>query len=368
MPTNQTTALATLTTPIARRFAKSAAGPLNWGHEREFLKAHLLKTWQLKKFALEDPREETIESIRSAVLQIAAMGLSMNPTQQYVYLIPRRLRKQRTGEGKHEYEKSVPFIAGVHPSYRGMSFIACNYANAELMAAEIVFENCQFNYFGPLKAPDHRVTTNASDRSWNKATGVYAMVIMKSGHVRAEYLDRSQVLKIQALSEFPAGMMWNPEKLWTEGWKKAAIRRVCKLTMTTCPQMIAANESLNTFEGSVFENEPEAPAALSAPQTHTDAGMDGLQRQMHERFGERGDDDRVPTRADIEQAFEANTFEAEAPNEHNEAGDAYLEKIGECKTLGDLEAVGAELFNFEAGDDHARLEQTYKLRRAALRI
>lgn len=268
---------------------RAAAGDegLAWSQEKAFFEALVRKHWQIEK-AVQNQVGQTIESLKLAVRESASMGLTMSPTMQHVYFIPRRARKRWQNETKSDYERNVPWVVNAHPSYRGLSHIATHYAGAEMIAAEVVYQADRFAFYGPMKMPDHVATLDASERTEQKAIGVYAVAVMASGRVRAEYVDAPTIQKIRACSEFPNGLMWT--KLWTEGWRKAAIRRICKTVMNGNGRMQVAIAALDRNDGILLENDvpretSEQPAkgmaglsdAIKGAQAHQDAASEPIE-------------------------------------------------------------------------------------------
>lgn len=251
MATRQLSPISRLHQSLAPTFRAAAPEPLVWAQEKTFFEAIVRSHWQIER-AIENQVTDTIESLKVAVREAASMGLSMSPTAQLVYFIPRRARKRWTNESKSDYERLVPWLIHCHPSYRGLAYIGTHYAGCEAFAAEVVYSADRFRYFGPLQMYEHEPTLDNKKRIESHAVGVYACVIMQSGVVRVEYVDAPTIAKIRACSEFPGGLMWT--KLWTEGWKKAAIRRLCKLANITQPHMQAALGALDRYEGVVIED------------------------------------------------------------------------------------------------------------------
>lgn len=206
-------------------------------------------------------RQATPETIGQAMLQAAAMGLSLNPSLGYCYLIPRRARKRRQGETEEQYAQ-VPTIAYATPSYRGLSDVCQRSGKVAWIRAEAVFSADRFVYRGPAEKPEHVPSLKPSERMEKHATGVYALARLENGDFLCEYLDRDTVQRIRKMSEFSGSTMWHPDKLWTEGWKKAAIRRLTK-TLPKSPAIDVAIEQLNTFEGAAVEEDGEPEICIA---------------------------------------------------------------------------------------------------------
>lgn len=230
---------------------------LRWAQEKQHLLAHLQRNPSLKAC--------TPESLAHALLEAGTMGLSLNPTLGHCYVIPRRARKKQDGESWQKYKAEVPQVAYASPSYMGLAELAYQSGRILSMAAEVVFVGDTFRYYGPMKVPDHEAVIVGSERTWERAVGVYAVAVLGPGSVRAEYMDSQTVERIRKLSEVPNSLMWSPEGLWSEGWKKAVIRRMWK-TIPKSPAMVAAQDVLQQHEGIVLEDEKTVLPAPEKPQ------------------------------------------------------------------------------------------------------
>lgn len=193
-------------------------------------------------------RECTPESIYDAMLQAASMGLTLNPTVGHCYIIPRKMRKKKDGESWDKY-KEVPSFAYASPSYRGLIHIPVASGAVRFARAEVVFKNDEFGYLGPHHDVEYRLNTSHDQQIENNAVEVFAVAKTSHGDHLSEHMPREIVQRIRNMSEMPNSIMWHPDKLWTEGWKKAVLRRLYK-TLPNAPVALAtAMEVLNQYEG-----------------------------------------------------------------------------------------------------------------------
>lgn len=235
---------------IGKVYGKVSAGKdLSWRIEKVHFANVVNGNYKLQKC--------TPASLETAAIQSVTMGLSMNPVAGHVCFIPRRERKPLKGENPKEYENKVPMIANASPMYRGLSFLAENRGSVLFIRAEVVYKADLFKYRGPIDKPVHEPTIKTAERGHKNAIGVYAVAKTKHGDFLCEYLDNDQIARIRAMSEFPGGSMWNPERVWTEGWRKAAIRRLYKTLPNPGPELETAIAVLNQTEGAVFDHSPE---------------------------------------------------------------------------------------------------------------
>lgn len=279
------TSSAIVSRQLSTQYGRAAPDLLTWAQERQFFQIQIGNCTKANKSveaAVAHGVERTIESIRDAALTCAAMGLSMNPIAQLVYFIPRRERtfNEELDDSRAEYESKVPWIIYPSPSYRGLAFICTRYAGADDVAAEVVFKADTFIPHGPFRIPDHTPTTDNGLRKHEHAIGVYAGFRWPGGRERSEYLDANMVAIIRSKSDRPNSMMWDPKQLWTEGWKKAAVRRGAKLAIQGNPRLDAAESNMRANEGTIIEGEarevPRGTPPEEGPKSRPGRGMDGL--------------------------------------------------------------------------------------------
>lgn len=216
---------------------------LRWAQERLHAEAQIR--------ASKDLKQALPESISQAVLQAGSMGLTLNPAKRQCYLIPRKASKKNP---------NAPIIAYASPSYIGLVHVAVSGGVAKAVRAIEVYRADDFHPGGPFDKPYHRPTTVPAERTYEKCIGVYALALLGDNVWQYEYMDADTVGRIRAMSEFPNGTMWHPEKLWTEGWKKAVVRRLCKLLPEAGDGRLAlATSILDEHEGIVLDNEVPQP-------------------------------------------------------------------------------------------------------------
>jgi phage RecT family recombinase len=266
---------------------------LHFARERTFLLDLVRKNAALQ--------ECTLESLAMVILQAGSMGLSLNPLLAECYVVPRRTRRQWRDESDMDYAQNVPTLAYASPGYRGLIALAVRSGVVTQMAAEIVFQSDKFRFRGPMTIPEHEQVTRAEHRRFADAIGVYFVARLAAGGVQATYMDSEQIARVRRLSEAPNSIMWSKDSLWTEGWKKAVIRRGWKLLPQSSRQMVAATDVLNRHEGLAEEtaepvSEQQVVPLISMDDTATlrsvltEAGVQGEAqekwlRRLADRFG-----------------------------------------------------------------------------------
>lgn len=238
---------------VAPHYKKSCAvDDLTWAVEKNFLMSIIKSSKQLKLC--------TVDSLQTSALQAASTGLSLNPMLAHIYLIPRRMRKRQQGESDIEYTK-VPYFSYASPSYKGLSYLATKTGSVRYIRSEVIFNDDVFEFYGPAEKPKFIANSIKSGKREEKdCIGVYAIARLKDGDYLTEFLDKKTILKIKNMSENPTGIMWNAQKLWGEGFRKAAIRRLAKTLPGQCDLIHKAIDVLNQHEGIIQSSENDIPA------------------------------------------------------------------------------------------------------------
>lgn len=284
-----------LSRSIGPAFNRASPEKIRWATEAAFFE-RALRTVEAKmpdgsyRHVLEEGITQgvvaTIESCRAAAKQIGAMGLTCNPSAKLVYFIPRRARERKQGETASEFA-TVPWVLDVSPSYMGLCFIGTHYAGAKLFGASEVYKADHFIPRGPFLLPEHRPTTDNTLRGEKNCIGFYAGTRLTTGDERAEYVDYPTEQLIRGLSKLPNSLMYTT--VWTEGGKKIALRRLCKLVLVGNERMMAAEDAMRQAEGFTFDNDgnvvdevprgtPAEPDGSGAPKRAR--GMSGLKGKL----------------------------------------------------------------------------------------
>lgn len=216
----------------AMQFNKSSSvAQLKWASEREHVKSIIAKSKRL---------QECIPiTIYQSILQTASMGLTLNPALQHCYLIPRR-----AGE-------NGPMICYPSPGYRGMIHMCMDSGQLIQMRAIEVYQADKFRFMGPIEKPVHEPVLTDTHREQKFCKGAYAICEYTNGSYSTEYVDRNTIDTIRKMSEVPNSIMFT--KLWTEGFKKIAIRRLCKTVSINSVRLNVAIDVLNKHEGITFD-------------------------------------------------------------------------------------------------------------------
>ena len=227
----------------------STVAELKWASEREHVKSVIQRSRDLKA--------AIPQTVMQAILQGASMGLSFNPILSHCYMIPRRSRKKRDDESWEAYKRDSSIIAYASPSYKGLAKICFDAAQGSIIQirGEVVYQADKFRYFGPIEKPQHEPVLTETHRKQEHVQGAYAVVEYANGSYSCEYVDRQTLEAIRAMSEMPSSAMYT--KLYTEGYKKIAIRRLTKTVQVHSIRLDNATHIMNEHEGIVIEGEAE---------------------------------------------------------------------------------------------------------------
>lgn len=216
---------------------------INFEREAEFAIQVLEKNDYTLKIALANR-----QSVVSAVKNIAAIGISLNPARKQAYLVPRG------------------GAICLDISYMGLLDLAIASGSIRWGQARMVYEKDLFEENGVDQAPIHKRQPFSKDRGdW---IGVYVVVKTLDGDYLTEAMSRDEVLAIRDRSE--SWKSFANKKAKSSPWasdegemaKKTVIKRASKLWPKT-DRLDHAIHHLNTDggEGLVDINEPPAPAA-----------------------------------------------------------------------------------------------------------
>ena len=153
------------------------------------------------------------ESVRNAVINVASIGLSLNPATSYAYLVPRDKR------------------ICLDISYQGLIKIATDTGSIRWAKAEIVYSGDTFQYKGIGIVPVHEFNP-FSDRG--TFAGVYCVAKTSDGDYLVETMTAEQIYEIRNKSEaykaFAAGKSRQCPWVDFEGemTKKTCIKRASK--------------------------------------------------------------------------------------------------------------------------------------------
>lgn len=196
---------------------------MNYQKEAEFAIQVIEKSTALKNC--------NMQSIQNAVVNVASIGLSLNPATKHAYLVPR--------DGN----------AILDISYKGLVRLATDCGGIQWAKAMLVHEcDKKFEMHGIDKIPTHDYNAFDTNRVLANVIGGYCVAKLSDGTYMIDTMPRSELDKVKDTSKAKNG----PWKTWpTEMMKKSLIKRASKSWPET-PQMERFHETvqfLNQHEG-----------------------------------------------------------------------------------------------------------------------
>lgn len=213
--------------------------------------SHKLVRWaEESQFAMqaiesnEYMQKATIGSIQNSIINVASVGLTLNPADGYAYLVP-------------EYNKNTKQVeCQLRISFKGLIKLATDSGSIKWVKAEIVKANDQFTYNGPCEKPEHKMEP-FGDRG--NPVGVYCIAKTVEDDFLTDVMNWEEVAKIKSCAKTQS--VW--EKWPEEMAKKAIIKRAQKQWPKTqkSQQLHEAVKVMNDNEGSEDTTEKLQKAA-----------------------------------------------------------------------------------------------------------
>lgn len=186
------------------------------------------------------------QAVVNAVVNVAAIGLSLNPARKHAYLVPRK-----GASGRVQVNLDV--------SYIGLIELAVASGSIRWAQAIVVHENDGFKMLGLDKLPEHTFNPFATDRG--AVVGVYVTAKTIDGDYLTELMSTAAINAIRDRSE-----SWKSGKNspWKSDWEAMARKTVIKAAQKFWPKtdrMDQAVHYLNTDggEGIDFAAQVQAP-------------------------------------------------------------------------------------------------------------
>jgi recombination protein RecT len=159
---------------------------------------------QKSDFTLKTAQNNT-NSVRSAVLNVAAVGISLNPALAHAYLVPR--------DGAIQLDIS----------YKGLVKLATDSGAIEWAKAVLVYENDDFEMNGVWEPPNHKYNPFSKDRG--ELVGGYCLAKLSTGEHMVDVMTFEELEKVRQTSKANNG----PWKTWPDEMrKKTLVKRASK--------------------------------------------------------------------------------------------------------------------------------------------
>lgn len=185
-------------------------------------------------------------SLKHAILNVAALGISLNPAEKHAYLVPR--------DGAIHLDLS----------YRGLVKLATDSGAIKLAKSELVYEcDEEFVWNGMLELPTHRFDPFSTDRNPNDPfqglRGGYCVAKLDDNSVLVDHMSAADVLKARGTSKAKKG----PWQSWPmEMIKKTIVKRAAK-SWPQSTRLATAIDIINAHEGLEEQERAEPVEAAS---------------------------------------------------------------------------------------------------------
>lgn len=212
---------------------------VDWQRESMFALQALEKGDYLCRIAENNPA-----SLRNAIINVAAIGITLNPAAQYAALVPR--------DG----------AVCLDIMYRGLIKIATDAGSIRWVQADLVHEADEFTYSGKVGAPIHKAKV-FTDRG--PVVGVYCVARTADGDTLTEVMSVDEINAIRDKSEYYKKTKKGP---WADHWGEMAKKTIIKRARKTWPEtdarsaerLHAATEIANVTDGyevQAIEHKPQ---------------------------------------------------------------------------------------------------------------
>lgn len=190
------------------------------------------------------------QSVVDAVVNIAAIGISLNPAKRQAYLVPRKNK------------------ICLDISYMGLMDLAIESGSIKWAQAELVCQNDSFALNGFDKPPSHAY--NPFDGNRGEVVGGYVVVKTADGDYLTTCMSREEIDGIMNRSE---SMKSGNSSPWKTDWREMAKKTIVKRAYKYWPKSDRLDQAihhLNTDSGEglatlAVQQQPQQRGALPPP-------------------------------------------------------------------------------------------------------
>lgn len=229
----------------APRFNKiaKASNLVTWAEESQFVMQAISKNDKLAQCAP--------VTVQNAIINVAAVGLTLNPALGYAYLVP---ESEKDAAGKWVS------MCNLRVSFKGLLKIATDSGSILWVKAEIVKAADKFTYRGPCELPVHEMDAFGERGA---IVGVYCIAKTHQGDYLVDVMSAGEIGKIRGAAKQDGVWSKWPEEMA----KKAIIKRASKQWPKTDREdrLDKAVAVLNEYEGSQELDITPEVKAIPAP-------------------------------------------------------------------------------------------------------
>lgn len=166
------------------------------------------------------------KSLQNAIMNVAAIGLSLNPADKHAYLVPRD--------------------GAVHLdiSYQGIKKLATDSGAIVKCAPELVYEGEPFKWNGAFAAPDHEMDPFArSEDVFDGLRGGYVIAVLPDNSLIVTHMSVKDILKVRDTSKSLSGNQakYSP---WTNWPDQMVLKTIVRRAAKSWPQSTRVAEAI----------------------------------------------------------------------------------------------------------------------------
>lgn len=180
---------------------------LTWAKECQFAIQLFQRNQKLAETAIANPT-----SAQNAIINVAAVGISLNPASKLAYLVPR--------DG----------MVCLDISYMGLLHIAQSAGVIKWGQCKLVHASDDYETLGLDKAPAHKYNPFATPDARGAVIGGYCTVKTADGDYLTEEMSLAEIEEIRKVSK--AGV--SPKGPWVNFWSEMARKTIVKRTGACC--------------------------------------------------------------------------------------------------------------------------------------
>ncbi len=165
------------------------------------------------------------DSIRDAVINVASVGLTLNPANAYAYLVPRG------------------GVACLDISYKGLIKLASDSGNIKWAKAVLVYDKDEFEMHGIEKMPFHKFDPFKKDRG--DLVGGYCAAKLVYDTYMIDTMTIEELDQVQMASKAANG----PWKTWPDEMRKKSLIKRASKTWPNTSRLDKAVSLINEHEG-----------------------------------------------------------------------------------------------------------------------
>lgn len=198
--------------PIKNRFIE-IVDEVTFKKECSFALQHLAKNSYLQK--------STPESLMSSVLNIAQVGLTLNPVMKLAYLVP------RFTNGNVE--------CCLEPSYQGLVKLLTDSGSVNNVYAHLIYEN---DVFEQILGTENTIIHKPKLGNRGEILGAYAVAVLANGSKQCEVMEILEIKEIRDTSESYKAFLNGKTKtcIWADWFDEMARKTIIKRLVKYLPK------------------------------------------------------------------------------------------------------------------------------------